>query len=260
MAQSACGVLAGREQRVAHRAGAAHHERRAGRAPAPPRRAACSAAARGRRGRSAGTRPAGTAPRASRSRTAAQSKRVERAGERDRVDEEEQRAHGVEVQRRAVGRPPQQHDGADDEAEEAHEREVVEGAHVAALERLHLDLEHALLALAQQRVARALARPARAEQALEPRRAQRLLAVHRDEHVSLVNARAGRRAAGNDASGDQALRGLTPEGPVVHQPEARLQDEVRDAQPRQHQGGGHHEHVLDATRSHRVKPALPSTK
>ncbi len=182
----------------------------------------------------------------------------ERAGVGDRVDEEEERAHRVEVQCRAVGRPAQQHDGAHHEAEEARERQVVEGAHVAAGEGLDLQLEHAALALAQERVAHALARPSRREQPLEARGTERLLAVDRDEHVALADAGALRGTAGGDPPGDEALRRLVPEDAVVHQREARLEDEVRHAKSGEQQRRGDHEGVLDAARAHRLDPSLPS--
>ena len=173
----------------------------------------------------------------------------ERAGVGDRVDQEEQRAHGVEVQRRAVGRPAQQHHRAHHQAEEAGEREVVESAHVAPREWLHDEVQHAPFALAQQRVGAALPGAVRREQALQPARAQRLLAVDGHEHVAFPHPRVISRSPGSNAGGDQPLRRLAPEGAVVHEREARLQDEVGDARPGEGQaqlrpptcssGGGH---------------------
>ena len=75
-------------------------------------------------------------------------------GVRGGVAQEEQRAHRVEVHGRPVGGPAQKHHRADDEAEEAGQRQVEERADVAPGQRQDRDVQGAALVLAQQRVRR----------------------------------------------------------------------------------------------------------
>jgi hypothetical protein len=175
---------------------------------------------------------------------------VELARERGRVHQEEQQADGVEVQRRAVGRPPQHHDRADDEAEEADEREVVEESDVALRERPDRHLERAALLGAQQRVAEARPRQPPLQPALELLGREDLLALHGEQHVAHAHARLRGRPVRRHARGDKALRREPPEHAVVELAPGGFQEDVVDAEREQDQGHEQHGQVLDRQAGH----------
>ena len=109
-----------------------------------------------------------------------------------RVDEEEEDADRVEVQAVAVHGPPQHDDGADGEAEEADEGEVVEEVDGALGQWPHEDLERALLVGAEDLVADARAALTASESALDVGHAADFHTVDGQRDVAHCAARPGR--------------------------------------------------------------------
>ena len=179
---------------------------------------------------------------------------VQPPGVRDRVHQEEEHADGVEVQGDPVGRAAQHHDRPDDQAEEAGQREVVEGAGVALAQRLDGHRQRAPLFLAEERVLEPLARPPGGQGRREPLGAQDLLAVDREEHVARPHAGPRAGAAGGDAGRHEALGRGAPEHPVVHEAERRLRRDVVRAERREGQPGEHDDRILGPAQVHGRRP------
>ena len=167
-----------------------------------------------------------------------------------RVHEEEEHANAVEVQGRAVGGTTQHHDGAHDQGEEAHERQVVEGRDVALGKRAYRDIESPHLVGPQEGVGDPLAGSSRGQHRLEGGLAQDLLAVHREGDVRHPHARARARSARGDSRGDQALGSRFPVDPVVHQAPGGLQDDVVDTQGRKREPANDDKGVLESVLLH----------
>jgi hypothetical protein len=155
------------------------------------------------------------------------------------------------VQGGAVRRPPQHHDRAHEQAEEADQREVVEEADVALGEGLHRHFERPSLVGAEEVVHEMGAgRPPR-EMVLDLLRAQDLLAVEGEDDVVDVDAGLRRGAAARDAGRVHALCALHPEDAVVHQRPGRLQEDVVRPQRGQDEGHGEDGDVLEGRTLHR---------
>jgi hypothetical protein len=169
-----------------------------------------------------------------------------------RIDEEEEDADAVEVQRPPVGRPPQHHHRAHDQAEEADEGQVVEGGDVALGQWPHRHVERPPLVGTQEPVVDLAPGVTRAERRLQVGPAQDLLLINGDQDVPDPHAGSGRRPSGGDPGRHEPLGGGLPEDTVVHQAPGGLQDDVVDAQGRQGETDDDHERVLDSPLVHHM--------
>src|SRR5688572_1083127 len=91
----------------------------------------------------------------------------------------------------AVWRPAQHHDGADDEAEEADQREVVEEIHVALRERLNGDLERLPLVGAQDGILQRFPPSLLGDVFLHGGGGQRLAPIDSEKEVAVLDSAAG---------------------------------------------------------------------
>jgi len=153
-------------------------------------------------------------------------RQVQLPGVGHRVHQEEQQADRIEVDGSPIGRPAQHDDGAHDEAEEAHQGEVVEEGHIALGQRADRHLEGATLAKPEQRVPDPLPRLPVGQASLDLLGRDDRLAIEAQQDVPGLHSRQRRRAPGRHAAGDGALSAHLPEHPVVHQGPGGLQEDV----------------------------------
>jgi len=98
------------------------------------------------------------------------------------------------------------------------------------------------------------------EGAFDARGAEDLLAVHREQDVARPHARARPGAPGRQPLGDEPLRRLAPEDPVVHEGEGGLEGDVVDAQRGQGEPDEYDQRALDVSSGHGKRDLGPDVR